>query len=168
LNALGDKKDRQTSGVWGIQCSGEGSDVGIGVIGVNNGVCDGPLVTEFDGKTLEVALPVFAGWIAGDIVKVSIVLPVDPDPRSCVMLREVRPVRRDTLYSQGSRRRTQRPQIGFSLLHLTFEFAQWMQLSRSFRGCCPLGRRRELDSEQTELDGKGSVIMNHDVCGCWG
>lgn len=48
----------------------------------------------------------------------------------------VRPVRRDTIYSQGRPRRTHRPHVGFSLSHFTLDLEQEMQLSRSFRVPC--------------------------------
>jgi hypothetical protein len=45
----------------------------------------------------------------------------------------LRPARLVTKYSQGFPCFAQRAQIGFSLLHLIFEAAQRLQLSRSLR-----------------------------------
>jgi hypothetical protein len=48
--------------------------------------------------------------------------------------REVRPVRLDAVYSHARPRREQRIHVGFSLLHLTLELAQFEQLSLSLGG----------------------------------
>jgi hypothetical protein len=45
-------------------------------------------------------------------------------PHTSPPAREVRPVRRDTLYSQTKRRFVHRAQLGFSFVHLTLEWAQ--------------------------------------------
>ena len=53
----------------------------------------------------------------------------------CSLLAEwdVRPVRLEAAYSQTMPRREQRVQVGFSLLHLSLELAQPVQLSLSLR-----------------------------------
>ena len=47
---------------------------------------------------------------------------------------DARPVRLDATYTHARPRREQREHVGFSLVHLSFELAQPVQLSLSLRG----------------------------------
>jgi hypothetical protein len=72
---------------------------------------------------------------------------------------DVRPVRLEAAYSQTMPRREQRVQVGFSLLHLSLELAQPVQLSLSLRGFWVLGWRARRVNDSRGCGAKMSAMI---------
>lgn len=80
-------------------------------------------------------------WCLLVLVLLGRVVPAAEATASLLAEWDVRPVRLEAAYSHTMPRREQRVHVGFSLLHLSLELAQPVQLSLSLRGFWVLGWR---------------------------